>query len=222
MEKLTQDLIAKLSQDYGARPWWKNPKTLFLIWFSLHIFYFLCIGYFKADTLVLRSSTIYVLFQLLGSFFSGVLFIFLYRQTELEDFWVKIIGIVILFWIAGSLYIEDFFMRTILHQREFSFTDGDVSCFWHATISTIGPTVLFPVLFRQFFFVRPYIAMMTMSVHLAFLGSFLNELKCPDREMWHLILGHQGPIFGVFTFILLFTFLGQRRSFLKTSGNGKL
>lgn len=215
--KKTTDLIQEMTYDYGPRPWWKNPKIFFLIWFFFHIIYFLALGILKSEAIVLRSSVVYVLLEISGAILFGGLFIYFYRHHELKEYWIKVILVLSLLWMGVSLFIENSFMGTILHERTFSVTKGDFNCFWHAIVSTAGPLLLFPVLFRQFFFARPVLAMTTMSIHLAFLGSLLNELKCPDREMWHLVLGHQTSFLGVGLLMMMIIFAVQKRSFLRLS-----
>ena len=221
MEKSTTDLIQELAHNYGPRPWWKNPKRVFVIWFSFHIIYFLVLGVLKSDSIYLRSSMVYVLFEISGAILSGGFFIYLYRYYELKDIWSKAILIMIMFWMGASFLIEDLFMGTVLHGRALSVSIGDFDCFWHATISAVGPLLIFPVLFRHFFFARPVLAMAIMSCHLGFLGSALNELNCPDREMWHLILGHQTSFIGVGLLMMMIIFVLQRRAFLRLSRHEK-
>ena len=217
MEQSIKNLIQDLSKDYGPRPWWKNPRTLFLIWFVSHIAYFLSLGLMKSEAIILRPSLLFVILEVSGGVFTFALFIYLSRHPELKTSWMKTsLGLAIL-WIAGSVVIENSFMGTILHERSFSVTSGDFSCFWHTTISTIGPLLLFPLVFRNFFFARPLSAMTLMTFHLAFLGLILNELKCADREFWHLLMGHQTSVIGIGLLMLGITFVARKQFSSKLS-----
>lgn len=217
MEHSIKNLIQDLSKDYGPRPWWKNPRTLFLIWLVFHCTYFLSLGFMKSEAIILRPSLLFVFLEVSGAFFTFALFIYLSRHPELKTSWMKTaIGLTIV-WIASSIAIENSFMGTILHERSFSVTSGDLSCFWHTTISTIGPLLVFPLVFRNFFYARPLWAMTFMTLHLTFLGLILNELKCPDRELWHLMMGHQTSVIGVGLLMMVITFVVRKRFSSKLS-----
>lgn len=178
------------------------------------------IGGFTSKSIVLRSSLFYVFLVTFVALFSSALLVYFHRYHSIgiRVYWTLFLGILALMF--GSLLFETSFMGTVLNQRGLTLTEGDIKCFWHSVVSTIGPLLVFPIFFRQFFFARPFWALTFMSFHLALLGSLLNELKCPDRELWHLILGHQTPVMGVMM-ILCFIFLIQRGFSLKLSVLGK-
>lgn len=192
-----QHLIKELAKNYRHRPWWKNPSTLFLLWFGFHLVYFLVLGFLKADMIVLRSSPLYLVFQITGAALAGFLFIKLYRsQTHLSP-WMERAPLLIVMIMVIFFFVENYLPGSIQHSRSFGFMKSDFNCFWHAAVSTVGPIVFFPFLLRNFFFSRPIFASVLMSFHLAFLAGLLNELKCPEREFWHLVLGHQTPVIGI-------------------------
>ena len=222
MGKSTSDLIQGLVQNYKPRPWWKKTFALFLIWFSFHITYFLIIGFFQSESIFLRSSAFYVVSEMIGSLITGFMFIYLFLHPELKENSIKKMLIFALCWMAISLFIESYFMKTTSNARGLSLNSGDMSCFLHSTIVTAGTLLVFPFIFRHFFFARPKSAIAIMSIHLAILGSGLNELKCPDREVWHLILGHQTSVIGVGLFLMLVIFFFRISVSLKNLDHGKL
>lgn len=210
MEDSDSKLIQNLIAHHGPRPWWKNPMILFGIWFLVHSVYFLGLGLLKADTLILRSSWIYLFFSLTGVLVSGFLFIHITRNVDLKLSHLVAWIIVFIFWILLALLIESQLMGTIMNTRTETMTYNDFNCFWHSVISAVGPILVFPIVFKHFFVSQPNWAISFMGIHLAFMGSLLTELKCPDRELWHLLLGHQTSFLGVVLLLVIVTYLRRK------------
>lgn len=221
MNESNTELIEALTRDHGARPWWKSFYALFAIWFSFHLLYFTGLSFLRLDILELRSSALYLVFVSVGMLFSGWIFILLARGTELKTSFLKMGLISIIIWMISGIFFEYAVMGSIDHHRAMSVTTGDMNCFWHSVASTALPLLVFPLLFKNFFFARPVWAMTFMSFHLAFTGSLLTELKCSDRELWHLFLGHQTVVIGVVILMVAITYAAQNLVFLKTSGREK-
>ncbi len=221
MYKSNDDLIQALAKDHAARPWWQSFHALIALWFSFQVLYFVGLSLLKIDLLDMRSSVLYPAFISAGVLLSGWIFFSLSQGREIKTSSLKLGFVSIVILIMLGLSIEYGMMGTIEHHRALSVTSSDVSCFWHSLASTAGPLLIFPILFRKFFFARVGWAMTFMTLHLALMASLLTELKCPDRELWHLLLGHQTVVLGIGFFMLLLIFGGRNFAFSKTSGPEK-
>lgn len=215
MIESSDKLIKQLVAEHSPRPWWKTPILFFGIWFVSQLIYFAGLGFFKFDSLVIRFSLVYIYFITFGILISGAVFFHLSRHSKPGASFFKIWMMIFISLMSLALITESQVMGTVNHARSFSITHSDFTCFWHSVASTIGPVILFPLIFKQYFFSHPKWSMTFMSIHLSLMGSFLTELKCPDRELWHLILGHQTTFFGVAILITLATYYGRKANVLK-------
>lgn len=210
------DLITTLSEKHAKKAWWKETSTMLTLWFVFHLIYFVGLGLSMGSDIQLRSSALYLFFITLGVVASGAIFITITQHLNLKRSFFKMwLGAIVL-WMGGGFLIENFFQNTILHQRNLSLTQTDLTCFWHGTLTTLGPVLIFPFIFKHFFTTQKKWALTFMSLHLAFMGSLLIELQCPDREMWHLILGHQSSFLGVGACLIVITLYAQKLVSLKT------
>lgn len=207
---MDDQLIQKLVIKHTPRRWYKTPLVLFGLWFCFHITYFVGLGLMKFDMLSLGSSSLYIVFVSVGIIVSGAIFIHIGRHLELKVSFFNLWMVALIVWVGAALFIESYVMMTISHVRTFSVTQSDLTCFLHSVASTIGPALLFPIFFKNFFITHPKWAMTFMSIHLSLMGSLLNELKCPDRELWHLLLGHHTIYFGVGALLLISIYFGRK------------
>jgi hypothetical protein len=220
MNESNNALIQALVAGHTRRPWWKSLQGLLTVWFSFNVIYFIALSLLKLNLITLRSSFLYPFLLLLGVIISGWVFAHLARSSDEKASSLSSVLFLILSLIFVGFSLE-YGLGHILHQREISLTAGDFNCFWHSVASSAGPVLLFPILFRKFFIQRPGWAITFMSIQISLMASLLTELKCPDRELWHLLFGHQTVVVGVGLIILGITLIGQNLFSLKPSGPEK-
>jgi hypothetical protein len=216
MNESNNSLIQSLVAGHTRRPWWKSLQGLLTVWFSFNVVYFVALSLLKLNLITLRSSVLYPILLSMGVIISGWVFAHLARSSDDKASSLSSVLFLILSLIFVGFSLE-YGMGNILHQRELSLTAGDFNCFWHSVASSIGPVLLFPVFFRKFFFQRTGWAIAFMSFQISLMASLLTEMKCPDRELWHLLFGHQTVVVGVGLLILGITLIGQNLFSLKPS-----
>lgn len=204
------ELIQKLSQNHDKRPIWKQRAILLTGWGSFNFIYFLLMSFFGKD-LSLSSTVFFPLTMFLVSILSWVLFSqFLNQETDKP---VVAYGVVLLVFVIGALLYENYEAHSILHQRHIGFTNGDFNCFYHSVLRALLPSLLFPFLMKQFYIVQKNGAMIVGAVHLTMMSLIVTELRCADREMWHLILGHQSSLIGISLLLIGMSYLFRKRVF---------
>lgn len=204
------ELIQKLSHNHEKRPVWKNRLTLLIGWAGFNFIYFFSMSLFGKD-LSLSSTFLFPVTMFLVSILSWLLFSqFLNQESEKPAF---LFGGLLFTVVLGAFLYENFEGHSILHQRGFSFTNGDFNCFFHSVLRAMVPAIMFPFLMKQFYVIQNNAALFIGAIHLTMMSLILTELRCADREMWHLLLGHQSSLIGISLFLLGIFYLFRKKAF---------
>jgi hypothetical protein len=204
------ELIQKLSLEHEKKPVWKNRLPLLIGWASLNFFYFFVMGLF-GQGLSLHSTIVFPLVMFLVSFICWIL-LSQFLNQESEKPISLYIGAPFAIIIAGLVY-ENYSGHSVLHNRSLSITTGDMNCFYHSVLRSLLPAFIFPFIMKQFYVVQKNSALAIGAVHLTMMSLILTELRCANREMWHLILGHQFAFIGIGFFMLCFYYLIKKKVF---------
>ncbi len=204
------ELIQKLSQEHGKKPFWKNKFVLFVGWPLFNFIYFLMLG-LPGNTLTLNSTIIFPSIMFLLSLGSWLFFIQLLNQENKKSIWL--FPLIAFLFICTGLVYENFSANTIIHDRSFSVTSGDLNCFYHSVLRSLLPALMFPFLMKQFYVIQKNTAIILGAIHLTMMSLILTELRCANREMWHLVLGHQSAVIGVGVMMFCFLFLIKKKVF---------
>lgn len=198
MKQTTDELIHKLTQDHKPRPWWKKSSVLLSIWFSFNLTYFLLTTIFYED-LILMSSVLSFSLAILSSLLGWLFF----TRFLNDDNKKGMIFLGLLSFIALIPFFHDTFMtQTIYYDRGLSVTEGDWICFTHSLLGSLLPILAFPVLIKNFFVPKFKWMVLFFVLHTGLMGIVTMELKCHDRQFWHLIMGHQSSLLGMFALTL--------------------
>jgi len=115
--------------------------------------------------------------------------------------------------LLGTAFIYDEWVaHSILHERSLSLVAGDLSCHGHTLAVAILPLCVSAVLSRFFFVAQKRSAALFLAVHVTALSVLWTEMSCPDREFWHLLLGHQASVVGVFGIAIFLMYLSRVRA----------
>ena len=204
------ELIQKLSSEHDKRPAWKHRPALIISWGSFNFIYFFSMGLFGQD-LSLSSTIFFPVTMFMVSVLSWVLFSQFLNQEEEKPGYVY--GALLAAVILGAFLYENFSAHSILHNRTLSLTSGDYYCFFHSVLRTIFPALLFPFLMKQFYVIQKKTALFIGAIHLTMMSLILTELRCADREMWHLILGHQSSLIGIIIILFLIFYVFRKKAF---------
>ncbi len=204
MNARTQDLIKELSAKHEKKPFWKGFHFLLTLWLVLNVSIFI-LEIATAESLVLGSSYFFFGLNLLGSLLSwGYFTLHLNKSSSAKSDFI-FLAVLIALVITGLS--ADFFLNLISTSRTpLPFQPSDFRCFSHIIYSILPTAVLLPVFIKYFFVEKPFWTIGFLSTHVTLLGIAAMELKCHDRELWHLVLAHQSVYLPVFIlFIAIFT-----------------
>ena len=213
MDTNQNDLIQKLASSHTKKSFWKKREVLLSLWFGLNLVYFsfLVLFFSKLDP---NSSTVFLGLSLLSSLAGWFFFTRLLNSDDSEKniqfFGISsVIGIVV----AAYLY-DDFLVHNILHERGLSMTGGDLSCFSHTVLAAGLPLLIGTLLIKSFFVGKRIWAFGFLAFHVSAMSILWTEMTCPDREFWHLIVGHESSFIGAFVLVIFLAYLTKRRASL--------
>jgi uncharacterized membrane protein len=206
------DLIQKLAASHEKKPFWKNRRVLLTLWFCLNFgYYILMVSFFsKLDP---KSSGFFLFLSVLTSVVGWLFFArFLNADDEGEN--IKKLGILsVLGILTAAFFFDGFVTQNVLNQRALSITQGDFSCFTHTVLAGILPLVLGSFFIRYFFTANKLWAFIFLSFHVSALSVIWTEMTCPEREIWHLLFGHQLSVVGILGITIFLNYLVKRRAF---------
>lgn len=204
------DLIKKLASSHDEKPFWKERKTFLGLWFGGTILYYLLIIslFSKLDP---KSSVVFLIL-LVSSSLAG----WLYFTTQLNspDDSKKLISIgaaSVVGLLVTAFFHDEFIAQNVLHNRSASLTSGDLNCFSHTVLSALVPLTISVMMIKNFFVGNKFWALLFLSFHVTAMSVLWTEMSCPDRELWHLLLGHQTSIVGVFLLAIFSGYLIRKR-----------
>lgn len=198
----TDELIKKLTENHRAKPIWKNAQVLFPGWFILNLLFFL-ISLLTEDHLQLSSSVPLVILQSVVILLSWMIFV---RNLK-GNFQYNGLTIVGMISLAVMTLFIGLKQGVISHNASAAVSIGELSCFSHIMFSIIPSLILFAVLIKNFFVFHPWSLGAIAAMNLSFLGLSAMELKCHNRELWHLLLGHYSTIIFVVALVVGVIFL---------------
>ncbi|GEM_PF-6728553 len=197
MKKTTDDLIQVLTEKHTKRAYWRRPHVLLSIWMGINLIYF-AMTIIRFPDLVLNSSYLALGLEAGCAILGWILFTKSLNNPKSSNLNLALfLGIVI-----GTLSLVFSFDHSVQHERALSVTSGDWSCFTHTVMSALVPVVLFGALMKNFFVTNTKATLSFFTVYLSMIAVMSMELKCHDREFWHMIFGHQSSVLGIFVLIL--------------------
>jgi hypothetical protein len=181
------------------------------LWFFFNVLYFsLIMG--VASKLDFRSSAYALSVSLIASILGWLFFTRLLNSSS-GDNKFHIFGLASLGTLMGSAFLYDeLIARNILHERALGFSSGDMGCLGHTLLVTLLPMVLGSFLIRHFFVQNKLSAFIFLTLHLGLLAILWIDLSCYDRELWHLVLGHQSSLLGIFVLLIISSFFPKKRA----------
>lgn len=211
MNEKLDHLIKDLTDKHQAKPFWKGYHFLLALWFFLNLSIFF-LETIKSSNLVFSSSTILLGLNIIAAGLSWFFFSLNLNRTFAQKWdWLFLTSLVTL--VIAGLNL-DYFSGLILYQRPFSFQSADVSCFNHIVLSTIPTAIIFLYFIKNFFVARPLWTIAFLTGHVSLLAITVMELKCHNKEFWHLLIGHQTTYFAIFMIFLSLWALKQKRASL--------
>lgn len=204
MSSKTEDLIKELSSKHNKKPFWKGFHFLLSFWLFLNISIFV-FEILNAQSIKLSSSFVAIGLNLVASLMSW--FYFTLNLNKSVSTKTEGIFLTLLFALVGIGFFSDILLNLIVTDRSpFTLQKSDGDCFSHIILSIIPMAILFPFFMKNFFITKPFWTIAFLSAHVSLLGITVMELKCHDREMWHMLLGHQTtylPVFLIFVMIFI-------------------
>lgn len=201
-----QSLIRDLTAAHQKQPFWKQRRVLLGLWFGIYLSTFVIETALFPD-LKMTSSLPFLVLLVFGGLLSWFFFTTNLNEanTKAKPFLLLLISII------GVAFAYDVFLsELILSSRGPAVTHSDVRCFNHIVLSSLIPVALFPFFLKNFFVTKIYWALAFLGVHISFMSIAAMELKCHDRELWHLILGHQSSHLAVFGLMVLVYFIRKK------------
>lgn len=205
------DLIKKLASSHEKKPFWKERKIFLSLWLAGTIAYYLLIIliFSKLDP---KSSLVFLVFTILSSLAGWWTFTRQLNASEVSDK-VKLGGLTSVVGILTLAFFHDeFIAQNVLHGRGLTLSSGDISCFTHTVLSAIAPLVVSVLLVRNFWVGDRFWSLLFLSFHMTAMSVLWTEMSCPDRELWHLILGHQTSVIGIFLIATFSGYLMRKRA----------
>ena len=199
------NLIHKLAGDHQKKPFWKKRSILLSLWFFFNVLYFtLAIG--VVSKLDFRSSAYALTVSLLASILGWLFFTQLLNSSSSDNkFYIS--GLASLGTLVGSAFLYDeLIARNILHDQPLGTSSGSLGCLGYTLLVTLLPMVLGSFLIRYFFVQNRFWASIFLTFHLGLMAILWIDLTCYDRELWHLVLGHQSSLLGIFGLLIIFSF----------------
>lgn len=203
---MTQDLINELSRSHQKRPFWKGPRFLLASWLGIYLVVF-ALEIFTYEDLKLSSSLPFMIALVVGAFISWLIFTWnLNQEKPGVGRWLGLIAVIL-----GGAFVYDYFAINLINMgRGAAVASSDVRCFNHIVLSALIPIAVFPFFIKFFFIPRVYWAISFLAVHISLLSIAVLELKCHDREFWHLILGHQSASVAIFALMSFLFFIRKK------------
>ena len=201
-----ENLISLLVEKHQPSQWWERPRILFfLIFFTALVIIFL--NLFLVKKIYFLSSVTFLLLLLLSSLLAWWNFFGLLNATsKVQTFWHGVWPSITIGFFLNLMH-EFYFSNSIEYQRNFSIYLEDWPCFLHSLFMGLLPTVLLFFVFRKFLIPYPKKSINLFAIFSIFSSLVITELSCPNRELWHLVMGHQSSILGIVVFVNLAYFL---------------
>lgn len=204
------ELIKKLASSHEKKPFWKERKIFLSFWFAGTILYYVLVValYSKLDP---KSSLLFLFATVLSSLAGWWTFTRQLNAPEVSQK-LKTLGLTsVVGTLALAFFYDEFISHNVLHNRGASLTAGDITCFTHTVLSALVPLVVSVLLVRNFFVGDRFWSLLFLSFHISAMSVLWTEMSCPDRELWHLLLGHQTSVSGVFLIAIFSGYLIRKR-----------
>lgn len=204
MNTKIEDLIKELSEKHEKKPFWKGFHFLLSFWLVLNICFFV-FEILSSSSVQLSSSYMVIGLNISASILSWLYFTLnLNRTVSAKE---ETIFLILLFALVVTGFFSNMILNLLVTNRlPLTLQQNDVSCFTHIIYSVIPTAILFPFFIKHFFIEKPYWTIGFLSAHVSLLGITVMELKCHDREVWHMLVSHQTtylPIFLIFVMIFI-------------------